>query len=355
MPRMEKTLNEIAAFIKGTVVGDGNTKISGITGIEQPKAGCLAYIADAKNLKEVEATEISAIIVPPTVTSSTKPLIQHQYPKVAWAILLSFVNPPRTYSKTISEQASISKDAKIGKDVTIEPFAYIGKRVTIDDGSVVRANSYIDDDVTIGKNTVIHPNVMLYAKTKIGNNVIIHSGTVIGADGFGYVFDGTKHMKVPQIGNVIIEDNVEIGACATVDCATIGSTIIRQGTKIDNLVQIAHNVEIGAHTCVSAQTGISGSSKVGNYVTMGGRVGLADHVEIGDQVMLGAQSGVPSNKKIPPKQIWIGTPARPYQEMRKQVGAQLRVYETQQLVNGLRKRVDSLEKEIQELKTKNLS
>ena len=173
---------------------------------------------------------------------------------------------------------------------------------------------------------------------------------MIGADGFGYVFDGRKQAKVPQVGNVVIENDVEIGACVTIDRATIGSTIIRQGTKIDNLVQIAHNVEIGSHSCLSAQVGISGSSKVGNYVTMGGRVGLGDHVEIGDQTMLGAQAGVPSNKKIPPKQVWIGAPARPYPEMRKQIGAQLRSYETQELVSELRKRIEALEKELNDLK-----
>ncbi len=348
-----KTLNEIAALIQGIVVGDGNVQISGVTGIELPKPGHIAFITDAKHLKQMEATEIAAIIVPPVVATSSKPIIQHPYPKVAWAILLGMVNPPRTFSKTISEHAFISKDAKIGKDVTIEPYVYIGKGVTIDDCSVIRSTSYIDDEVTIGKSTVIHPHVMLYPRTKIGNHCIIHAGVVIGSDGFGYVFDGKKHLKVPQIGNVIVEDNVEIGACSTIDCATIGSTVIRQGTKIDNLVQIAHNVEIGMHTCLSAQVGISGSSKVGNYVTMGGRAGLADHVEIGDQVMLGAQSGIPPGKKIPAKQIWIGTPARPYQEMRKQVGAQLRVYETQQLVSELKKRIEKLEKEIESLKKAN--
>lgn len=350
MSLMEKTLNEIAILIKGTIVGNGDIEIIGITSIESPKEGCLAYITDAKKLSEIEKTCLAALIVPPEIQSTVKPVIQHPHPKVAWAIVLGLFNPARTFPKIISNQAFIAKSAKIGKNVTIEPFSYIGENVTIDEDSVIRSHSYIDEGTSIGKNTVIHPGVVLYPNTKIGHNVAIHAGTVIGTDGFGYVFDGQKHLKVPQVGNVIIEDDVEIGGCVTIDRATIGSTIIGKGTKIDNLVQIAHNVEIGQHSCLSAQTGIAGSSKVGNFVTMGGRVGLADHVEIGDQVMLGAESGVPPGKKIPPKQIWIGTPARPYQEMRKQVGAQLRIAETTQTVRELKKRVEELEKQIENLK-----
>ena len=255
-------------------------------------------------------------------------------------------------SKTIANQAFISKSAKIGQEVTIEPFAYIGEHVSVGNRSVIRSYVYIDQNTAIGEDSVIHPHVTIYPKTKIGNRVMIHAGSIIGSDGFGYVFDGRKQAKIPQVGNVIIEDDVEIGACTTIDRATIGSTIIHQGVKIDNLVQIAHNVEVGSHTCISAQSGISGSSKVGSYVTMGGRAGLSDHTEIGDQVMLGAQSGVPSHKKIPPKQIWIGAPARPYQAMRKQVAAQLRSYETQQLVSQLARRIQALEKEIESLKAK---
>lgn len=348
---MEKTLQELAAIVHGNVVGDGSTKISGITSVEYPLAGCLAFIQDGKKLAELEQTPLAALIVNPAIQSSKKPLIQTQNPKLAWAVLIGFFHPPKGYSKTISNQAFVSKTAKIGKEVTIEPFAFIGEGVVIGDRSVIRSHAYLDEGVKIGEDAVIHPHVMLYWNTQIGNRVAIHAGSVLGSDGFGYVFDGQKQAKVPQIGNVVVEDDVEIGACVTIDRATVSSTIIRRGVKIDNLVQIAHNVEIGSHSCLSAQVGISGSSKIGNYVTMGGRVGLADHVEIGDQVMLGAQAGVPTGKKIPPKQIWIGSPARPYDEMRKQVGAQLRVHETQQIVNDLKKRVAALEKELQELKS----
>ncbi len=347
---MEKTLKELADVIQGTVAGDGTTKITGITSIEYPRSGHLAYLTDHKKLGELESSVLAALIVPSEIKSSKKPLIQSQNPKLAWAILLGLFHPPQTHSKKVSEHAFVSKDARIGKNVTIEPFAFIGSGAAIGDQSVICSYTYIDEGSSIGQETIIHPHTVLYPKTQIGNRVVIHAGSIIGADGFGYVFDGRKQAKVPQVGNVVIQDDVEIGACVTIDRATIGSTIIGQGVKIDNLVQIAHNVEIGSHSCLSAQVGISGSSKVGNYVVMGGRVGLGDHCEIGDQATLGAQTGVPSGKTIPPNQVWIGQPARPYEEMRKQVSAQLRSYETQQLVSELKKRIEALEKELTELK-----
>ena len=347
---MEKTLKDLAQWVGGTVIGDGNIRISAVTNIEHPTAGGITYLSEAKRLAELEASPIAAIIVSPEVKSSKKPLIQTANPKLAWAILLGLFNPETAYSKKISEQASVSKSAKIGKDVTIEPFAQIGENVTIAVGSVIRSFAFVGADSKIGENTIIHPHVVLYDKTQIGNHVVIHAGTIIGADGFGYVFDGTKQQKVPQVGNVIIENDVEIGACSTVDRATVGSTIIREGVKIDNLCQIGHNVEIGANSCLSAQVGISGSSKIGKNVTMGGKTGLGDHCEIGDGATLGAQTGVPSGKTIPPNQIWIGAPARPYEDMKKQVSAQLRSYETQQLVFEMKKRIEALEKELNELK-----
>ncbi|MBI4395015.1 MAG: UDP-3-O-(3-hydroxymyristoyl)glucosamine N-acyltransferase [Candidatus Omnitrophica bacterium] len=347
---MEKTLEELVAIVQGTVIGDGKTLISGITSIEYLRTGYLAYLEDAKKLEELEKSPLAALIVPVEVKSSKKPLIQSQNPKLAWSILLGLYESAQSYPQTISQQAFIAKSAKIGKEVTVEPFAYIGEGAVIGNRSVIRSYAYVDQKTQIGEDTILHPHVMLYAKTQIGNRVTIHAGSVIGADGFGYVFDGKKQVKVPQVGNAVIEDDVEIGACVTIDRATIGSTKIGKGVKIDNLVQIAHNVEIGSHTCLSAQVGISGSSKIGNYVVMGGRAGLGDHCEIGDQAVLGAQTGVPSKKVIPPKQTWIGQPARPYEEMRKQISAQLRSYETQQLVGELKKRIEALEKELSDLR-----
>ena len=341
---MQPTVAELAKEIQGTVIGDGQTVILGITSADNPLPGHLAFLEHIDRLQELEQSPVACLIVSQRVSESKKTLIQVDQPKLAWAKLLNRFFPPRAFPGTISDKASIAPSARLGKKVTIEAFAYVGENVEIGADSVIRAHSYLDRSCKIGEKTLIHPHVTLYENTAVGNRTVIHAGAVIGADGFGYVPSPEGQVKVPQVGNVVIGDDVEIGACTTIDRATMGSTKIGNGVKIDNLVQIAHNVSIGPHTVISAQTGISGSSKVGAYVTMGGRVGLADHVEIGDQTMLGAQTGVPTGKKIPPKQIWMGAPARPYQEARKQVAAQWRAAEMMAEIRKLRARVEELEK-----------
>ncbi|MBI4388429.1 MAG: UDP-3-O-(3-hydroxymyristoyl)glucosamine N-acyltransferase [Candidatus Omnitrophica bacterium] len=352
---MGYSITDLAQKVGGTVVGDGKATIEGMASLDRPKAGCIAFISHPRDLKTLEETDIACVLVPKKIATSKKILIQVENPKLAFARLLQLFHPVRTFSGKISDQAIISKTAVIGKNVTIEPFAYIGERTQIGNGTVVRANSFLDDDVVIGENTVIHPNVSVYYGSKIGNRVALHSGVVVGADGFGFVFDGQELVKLPQVGIVIIHDDVEIGSCTTIDRAAIGETVIGQGTKIDNQVQIAHNVQIGAHCAISAQCGISGSTKIGNYVTMGGSVGIADHVEVGDGAMLGANAGIPPGKKIPPKQVWFGQPARPYDEMRKQFGAQLRAHENQEDLRELKKKVAALERELETLKSSSKS
>lgn len=350
LARMRKTIQELAQLIQGKVVGDGKIIIEGITNIETPKTGCVTFAQDAKALQKLEPTQIACIITLPSITASSKPLIHVQNPKLAWAQLLREFFPAPKYSQTISKQADISATAKIGKNVTIEAFAKISEGAEIGDETVIRSYAFVGEKVKIGPHSLLHPHVTVYHDCVIGSSVILHASVVIGADGFGYVSTQAGHEKVPQVGNVIIEDHVEIGACSTVDRAAIGSTIIGKGCKIDNLVQIGHNVLIGPHTIISAQTGISGSCKIGTYVTMGGKVGMGDHVEIGDFVMIGAGAGIPSGKKIPSKQIVFGEPARPYQEMRKQYAAQLRSAETLEDVRKLKEKVAALEKQISALK-----
>ncbi len=345
---MEKSLAELAQFVQGKVIGEGRTLISGVTSADHLVAGHLAFLEDSKRLAHLESSPIAALIVPTQIESSTKPLIQVAQPKAAWAQLLALFSPPRTFSGTISPQASIAPSARLGPGVTVEPFACVGEEVEIGAGSVIRAHSCVDRRVKIGEKTLVHPHVTIYENALIGSRCILHAGSVIGADGFGYVATPQGQVKVPQVGNVVIEDEVEIGACTTIDRATVGSTRIGRGAKIDNQVQIAHNVLIGPHTVISAQTGISGSTVVGAFVTLGGHVGLGDHVQIGDQTMLGAGTGVPTGKKIPPKQIWFGTPARPYHQMRKQLGAELRLPEMLEEVRKLRSRVEELEKQLRE-------
>ena len=346
---MQKTVSELASVIQGKVIGDEKSVITGITNMELPGPGLITFIQDPKHLKKAEESSVACLIVPPSITQSTKILIQTKDPKLAWAKLLRVFHPEKPFSKTISPLSAISKSAKIGKNVTIEAFVTIHDNASIADDVVLRSHSSIGENVTLGAKTIIHSNVVIYENCIIGSEVVIHAGSVIGADGFGYVHTADGQQKVPQVGNVVIGDQVELGASVTIDRATVGSTTLGQGCKIDNLVQIGHNVVIGPHTVISAQSGISGSCKIGSHVTMGGKAGLGDHVEIGDWTMVGAGAGFPSGKKVPAKQIYFGEPARPYQEARKQIAAQLRSAETLDEVRKLRAQVAELEKQLAKL------
>lgn len=349
---MKKTVEEIAAIIEGTVVGEKNLVIEGVTNLENPSKNHITFVQDEKGFKDLEASDIACIIVPKKIQTSSKVLIQVEQPKREWAKLLRQLFPAPKSQGIISAQVAIAKTAQIGKNVTIDPFVTIRENVVIGDHAILHAGVSIGANVKIGANTVLHPNVTVYPDCEVGSNVIIHAGSVIGADGFGYIATPTCHEKLPQIGNVVIEDDVEIGACATIDRAAIGSTRIGRGCKIDNLVQIAHNVQIGSHTVISAQTGISGSCKIGSHITMGGSVGIGDHVEIGDWTIVGAGAGFPSNKKVPGKIVVFGQPARPYEEARRQIGAQLRAAETLGDVRELKKKVAELEKKLKETSQK---
>lgn len=348
---MRKTVQEIASLIQGKVIGDPQLPVSGITNIETPGEGLITFIQDPKHLEGMEKTALACLIVPPSINVSKKTIIQVPNPKLAWAKLLGEFFPARSFSKTISKESSIAKTAKLGKNVTVECFAVIGENTVIGDETVILSHAVIGPNVKIGTKTVIHPSVIVYENCEIGNNAVLHAGCVVGADGFGYVTTAEKQEKVPQVGNVVIEDDVELGACTTIDRATIGSTRICKGVKIDNQVQVGHNVIVGAHTVISAQSGISGSSKIGAHVTMGGKAGLGDHVEIGDWTMVGAGSGLPSGKKIPAKQIIFGQPARPYHEARRQIGAQLRAAEMLDDIRALKKKVETLEKKLEDQST----
>ncbi len=343
---MAKTLSELTNLISGKLIGDDQTAISSVTTIEIPQSGAITFANDEKNLAKLQGTDIAAVLVPESITEFEKPLIQVANPKLAWAHLLWAFHPAREFDQTISENAFVHPSATIGSNVTLEPFSVVRENAKVGDGSVIRSGSIIDKNVTVGSNTIIHPRVTVYQDCQIGSNVILHSGVVVGADGFGYVFDGQRQFKVPQVGNVIIEDHVEIGANSTIDRATAGSTVIHAGVKIDNLVQIAHNCELGSHTVVCAQVGISGSCSVGQYSTLAGQVGFGDHCEVGNQVIVGAQAGLPTGKKVPDGSILLGSPARPMADMKKQFGAQLRSAETLKVVRDLAKRVEELEKKL---------
>jgi UDP-3-O-[3-hydroxymyristoyl] glucosamine N-acyltransferase len=311
------TVNELAALVGGRVVGTGGeTGIHGVAAIADAAEGQITFLTSQKYLAALKATRASAALVPldfQAEISATLILVEHPMAALA-KILEKFAPPPVVIEPGVHPSAVIGAGVTLGDKVSIQPHAVIESGAKIGGNTVVGANAYIGHNVVLGADCRIYPNVTIREGTLIGSRVIIHSGAVIGGDGFGYEFSGGKHIKIPQTGIVQIDDDVEIGSNAAIDRARFGRTWIQEGTKIDNLVQIAHNVVIGRHSVIVSQTGISGSTRLGQYVTLAGQVGLVGHLEIGDQVIVGAQAGV--SKDIPAKEIWLGSPATPMQEQK---------------------------------------
>ncbi len=287
------TVNEIAKLLDGKVVGDGNAQIHGMSAPSFAKEGEITFIADEKNFEEAGKSAASCVLTAGEAPDLAKTAILVKDMKLAVTMLYNIIENNKPPAKgTIHKTAVLAGNVKLGKNVSIGPYAIVGKNTTVGDNSSIGANCVIGKNVKIGASTQIYPNVTIYDLTVIGNKVGIHSGSVIGADGFGYVSREGKVYKVPQLGNVVIEDEVEIGANTCIDRGTFTTTVIGKGSKLDNLVQIAHNDKIGRNVMVAAQTGIAGSSSVGDGTLVGGQVGVADHVKIGSNVKIGAQSGV---------------------------------------------------------------
>ncbi len=306
---MEFTAKQIAQFIQGKVVGDENACVHTFAKIEEGVPGAISFLANDKYIHYLKNTQSTIVLVDETISVAedvAPTLIIVKNARDCVARLLQLYESAKTKKSGIDSLAFVSPSATIGENVYVGPFAYIGDGVTIGDDCQIYPHATILDGSTIGKGCLLYPSVTVYHACVVGNNCIIHSGAVIGADGFGFAPNGERYDKIPQIGNVIIEDDVEIGANTCVDRSTMGSTHVRKGVKLDNLVQIAHNTDIGANTVMSAQVGIAGSTKVGQWCVFGGQVGIAGHINIGDRVMLGAQSGVPSSLKS--DQRLIGSP-----------------------------------------------
>lgn len=312
---MQMTLQEVAERIGGEVIGDPAVAVRTITGLENAGEGTLVWIERRRFLKAAEASAAAAVIVPPDIESSTKPLVRVKNPRLAFALLAQVFSPPRKYAPGIADSAVVSPTARIGEGVSVQPQAVVEEGAVVGDRAVIGAGAFVGMNSRIGADTRLFPRAVINDNCLIGDRCIIHSGAVIGGDGFGYVPDAEgRNVKIPQVGRVVVEDEVEIGCNATIDRGTFGDTVIRRGVKIDNLVQIAHNDEIGENSVLCAQVGISGSVKVGRNVMMGGQVGIADHVEIGDRVMMAGKSGLAARKKVGPDQILLGAPARPLRE-----------------------------------------
>lgn len=308
---MNASLYDIAQLIHGRIIGDGALLISSLASIDNSTDGALIFADSEANLKVAESSCAAAVLVSPQITQSSKPIIQVDNPFKAFIQLLNHFNPAKKVTGGIHPTAVIGDQVHLGEQVFVGPYVVIESGSRIGDHSVLKSHIHIGQDVTIGDHTTIHPQVTIYDNSQIGSRVTIHASTVIGSDGFGYLFDEGQHRKVPHLGHVLIEDDVEIGANTAIDRATLGATVIGEGTKIDNLVQIAHSVKLGKHNILCGFTGIAGSTTSGDHVIFAANVGVSDHVRIDNGVILGARTGVPPNKHLKEGTVYLGSPAKP--------------------------------------------
>lgn len=330
---------EIADLVEGELAGDAEVEITRVASIESASTGEIAFLEKDGEI----STNASCLLVPNDFSHDFAGVqIKVRAPKLAFARVASVLHPPKHRRSQTHSSAVISESAKLGSDLFIGAFVTIGDGSMIGDGTQMRAGSKIGDNVTIGKYCVLHPNVFVEDGCTIGDNVILHTGVVIGADGFGYVRDKTAYVKFPQIGTVVIENNVEIGANSCVDRGALGETCIGEGTKIDNLVQIAHNVKIGKRVVIAAQTGISGSTIIEDDCVIGGQVGMGDHARVLSGAVIGSQAGVLPGKIVRPG-VWWGTPVQPLDEYKIQNAHLKAVGRIREDVKELKKRIGDLD------------
>ncbi|MBP1638055.1 MAG: UDP-3-O-(3-hydroxymyristoyl) glucosamine N-acyltransferase [Bacteroidetes bacterium] len=345
---MEFSAQQIASFLHGEIIGDETVKVHDFSKIEEGKAGTLSFLSNPKYNHYIYDSNASIVLVnrdfiPEKDVKATMIKVDNAYE--ALAVLLGIVEQYKPKKNGVSSLAFISPTAKLGANVYVAPYVYVGDYAEIGNYTTIDASAYIGDNVKMGDNCQIHAGVKIEKECIIGKNCIIHAGAVIGSDGFGFApTEDGSYRKIPQTGNVILEDDVEVGANTTIDRATMGSTIIRKGVKLDNLVQIAHNVEVGVNTVIAGQSGVAGSSKLGKQCVLAGQVGISGHVEIADGSVFGAQTGVPSSLKNP-NGIYQGYPAVP-------VGVFRRSSVVYKNLPELQKTVYELQKQIEELKSK---
>ncbi len=336
------SLLELARLVNGELVGDGNIQIYGASGIDDAEAGEITFAVSNRILEATGRSKATAVLVQPDAPELDKAVIKVRNPRLAFAQILTLFAPKKDFKPGIHPSAQIGREFE-GQDISVGPFVYIGDQVRIGKGSIIYPGAVIDDRVVIGENSIIHANVVIREDTVIGDRVQIHAGTVIGSDGFGYeTIAGGKHFKVPQVGKVVIEDDVEIGSNVSVDRATTGVTLIKRGTKIDNLVQIAHNCQVGNDNILCGQAAIAGSTKTGDRVTLAGKAGLVGHIKIGDDSVVAACAMVISS--LPPNSFVSGSPARPHAEDMRIQAAMNRLPDLLKEIKELQKRVAELEK-----------
>jgi len=339
---MRMTLKEIADLVHGEVVGDASIVISGVSGIKEAREGEITFLANSKYSPLLERTQASAVIASREIQSCPRPIIHTDNPSLAFAKVVSLFSPCQAkHPKGIHPSAVIGKDVNLGSNVAIGPYAVVEDGVSIGDNTIIYAGCYVGHKVKIGDNAILYPRVTIREAVSIGNRVVIHSGSVIGSDGFGFAAVQGLHQRIPQIGTVVIEDDVEIGANVTVDRARFEKTVIGKGSKIDNLVQIAHNVVIGENSIIVAQAGISGSTTLGKNVVLAGQSGLVGHISLGDNVVVMAQSGV--SKSVPANTMVWGYPAKEHMEAKKVNACVQRLPHLYKIVEELKKKIQELE------------
>lgn len=348
MTALGKTLSELASYVNGRVIGDGGVVISKVCAIDEAGPGDITFLANPRYAKFLQDSKASAVIVIPgiareQVTRAGQSYLEVADPYVAFAKILELLSPAPSHEPSVSPLAHIEQGAIVGDEVTIFPYVFIGRNTKIGARSVLFPGVVLAEEVEVGDDCVFHSHVVVREQCRIGQRVILHAGVVIGSDGFGYAGEGDHRVKIPQVGIVEVQDDVEIGANTTIDRATFGRTLIGRGTKIDNLVQIAHNVTIGENSVIAAQVGIAGSTQVGRDVTLAGQVGVVNHIKIGDGAKIGPQSGIP--RSVPAGSVLSGgIGAAPHHEW-------LRVMTLLPELPKLWKTVRSLEKKLAELMT----
>ena len=336
---MPLTADEIAKHLEGHVVGDSSIVLTSFAPADKAKPGDLTFAENETYFLRAEQSAASAILVDGDFRPGVKTIIRVASARLAFARVLPLFFPEPSFAPGVHPTAVVAASARVDPTAYVGPFCALGEKVQIGPRCALHGGNHLGAGTVLGADTQLFPNVVLYPRTQVGQRVRIHAGTVVGSDGFGYVLDNGTHRKVPQVGQVIIHDDVELGANVTVDRGALGPTIIGRGTKIDNLVQVAHNVTIGEHNLIIAQAGIAGSTKLGNYVTLAGQAGLAGHLKIGNKVVVAAQSGVMHD--IPDGERWLGAPAQPDRQAKRQILA------NQQLPELIR-RVAELERKLEE-------
>jgi UDP-3-O-[3-hydroxymyristoyl] glucosamine N-acyltransferase len=334
-------LKDFAVIVKGTLQGDPDTEITGVAGIIDAKAGDITFVSSAKYLGQARESKAACIIVKEPIPGLKTAQLCTPNPYFAFAKAIECFYPEPNYQVGVSEKSAVSSGVSLGKNVSVYPFVFLADDVSIGDGTIILPGVFVGEKTKIGKHCVIHPNVVIREGVSIGDHVIIHSGTVIGSDGYGYTFERGEHYKIPQVGGVIIEDDVEIGSNVSVDRATLGNTVIGRGTKIDNLVQIAHNVKIGEKSLIMALVGIAGSSEIGSYVTIGGHAGIADHTVVESGTMTAAMSGLFGRVA---KGVYSGAPAIPHRDWLRSQSLFAKLPEMNKRIIELERKIQSLEK-----------